>query len=258
MGICSDSWGDDFIIVKDPTECLRLAREAATIESVAMQHDLAGEALDAMQAYREAVAKLREATEACPEGHPDNQVLLQHLNEVLARAQYLECLDSSPVTKPIEEHIHPCFLTLGSPALLPEQLVSRCSHEDLAKEAKIMGTAAAIGGATGLLTLGPLSGVALGVAVALATTREDQAGLAARQVGDAGVKLLCRARRLDKEHRISDSLLSAGHSLIRDTSKQARQVVGNICERQAVVEKMGRRLSSLGLALVEAAATSAA
>lgn len=243
---------EDFVIVADPLECVRVAREASAIESVGMQHDVADEPLAAVQAYKETAAKLREALELCPEGHPDSKVLKVHLDQVLARVQYLEGLDGcSPVTKPLEEHIHVCFLTLGSPALLPERFV--CSPWELAEEAKIMGTAAAIGGAAGLLTLGPLGGIALGMAAAFTTTREDQAGYAARQMGDAGVRLLGQARRLDKEHRISDTLFSAGHTLVTGTTIQARQVLGQLSEKRRAAKKFGHGLSSLSAALAEAA-----
>lgn len=140
---------------------------------------------------------------------------------------------------------------MGSPALLPPEQYG-CSPWTLAKEeAKIRRSAAAIGGAAGLLTLGPLGGMALGVAAALATTREDQAGRAARQMGDAGVKLLCQARQLDREHRISDTVLSAGHSLVKGTTKQAKHVLGQLSEKQRAAKMISRTLSSLGLAFAD-------
>jgi hypothetical protein len=247
---------DDFVIVADPVECVRVAREASAIEDVGMQHDVAGEPFKAVEAYKEAAAKLREAIELCPEGHPDSKVLRVHVDEVLARAEYLSGLDycCSPVAKPVDEHIHGCFLTMGSPALLPREQCG-CSPWNLAKEeAKIRRSAAAIGGAAGLLTLGPLGGMALGVAAALATTREDQAGRAARQMGDAGVKLLCQARQLDREHRISDTVLSAGHSLVKGTTTQARHVLGQLSEKQRAAKMISRTLSSLGLAFADPAA----
>merc|ERR1719436_2124254 len=102
--------------------------------------------------------------------------------------------------------------------------------------------------------------MAPGVAAALTATREDEAGLAVRQVGDAGVKLVCHARRLDREHLISHSLFSAGHTLFTGTTGQAKQVLGQVREQQRSVGNLGRKLSAAGLALARAgfAATAAA
>lgn len=58
---------------------------------------------------------------------------------------------------------------------------------------RIMGAAATIGGAAGMLMAGPVSGVALGAAAAYATTREDAAGRVARRAGAAYVHVQDRA-----------------------------------------------------------------
>jgi GABA(A) receptor-associated protein len=55
------------------------------------------------------------------------------------------------------------------------------------EEAKVLGTAAALGGAAGMLLMGPISAASLGAMAAYATTREDPAGAAARKVCTASI-----------------------------------------------------------------------
>jgi GABA(A) receptor-associated protein len=69
---------------------------------------------------------------------------------------------------------------------------SRASCDEHAGR-RIMGAAATIGGAAGMLVIGPVSGVALGAAAAYATTREDAAGRVARRAGAAYVHVQDRA-----------------------------------------------------------------
>mmetsp|Transcript_98921 Transcript_98921/g.308250 ORF Transcript_98921/g.308250 Transcript_98921/m.308250 type:complete len:246 (-) Transcript_98921:182-919(-) len=229
----------EFVLVADPIECLRLAREASAVEGVAMQQDLQGEAVAAAETYRQAVAKLHEALRACPEGHPDGRVLERHAREVLARVEYLEGLDGCVARVPLEEHILCVQLTLGSAPSGP------CAFGGEGAATKVMGAAAAISGATGLLVLGPLSGAALGVAAALASRREDQAGCMARSVGNAGLQLYCKARAVDREHRISDRVASVGGSVMHGAVVKARSGLGQLGERHRLLGKLGRASTTL-------------
>jgi len=218
----------EYVMVADPVECLRLAREASAVKWTAMQHDLQGEAEAAIEVYQRAVARLHDTMRACPEGHPDNEVLERHASEVSARVRYLAGLGGRPATVPLEEHILCVQLTLGSAAPGPED---PCSPTD-----------------TAALVLGPVSGAALGVATALATTREDQAGSVARRVGRAGVQLYCKAREVDREHRITDRIASAGGRAVHRAAGQARASFGQLGERHKVLGKLGRASSTLARA----------
>eukprot|EP00418_Pyrodinium_bahamense_P092408 CAMPEP_0179047864 /NCGR_PEP_ID=MMETSP0796-20121207/19416_1 /TAXON_ID=73915 /ORGANISM="Pyrodinium bahamense, Strain pbaha01" /LENGTH=247 /DNA_ID=CAMNT_0020744321 /DNA_START=47 /DNA_END=790 /DNA_ORIENTATION=- len=230
----------EYVMVADPIECLRLAREASAIEGTAMQHDLQGEVEVAIGAYQRAVAILHDAMRACPEGHPDSKVLERHASEVSVRAGYLAGLGGQPATVPLEEHILCVQLTLGSAAPGPQ---GACSPTN--RVVQVMGAAAAISGATGLLVLGPLGGAALGVATALATTREDQAGSVARRVGHAGIQLYCKAREMDREHRITDRVTSVSGRVVHCAVGKARMSFGQLSERHKVLGKLGQASSML-------------
>jgi len=216
---------DDFVLVADPIVCLQLAREAAATENTAMQWDMRGVADKAIEAYRDAATKLREAACACPEGHPDAPLMEGHATEVIQRMEYLKKLDGAPAAMPIYKHILPVQLTLGCPEALPDSYlrhlpsISGESHT----AAQVMGAAAAVTGATGLLVLGPISGAALGVATALATTREDDTlGSAARKLGIAGLILCSQAQKISREHQLCRRLVSAGGATLQSTVSQAR------------------------------------
>lgn len=212
-----------FVIVADPQECIILSHEAADIEKMAMQLDLEGQVTGAVEEYQRAVEKLQQAAEVCPEGHPDGQLLSQHARELLSRVEYLECLDNDHRILPLETHIHAAQLTLGSPEFLPE--ASGTSAWYKCAEARVMGAAAAMGATTGLLMLGPITGVAFGMATALATTREDKAGSAARMVGDVGVQLFEKTKKLNKEHKISHRVASVGQNAIDVTTLQTLRIL---------------------------------
>jgi len=215
------------------------ADEASGIENSAMELDRTGETAVAIETYRRAAGKLREAADVCPEGHPDGQLLRQHADELKRRAEYLEFLDSTETVVPLEEDIHVVQLSLGQAAHLPDAVdaVPWSPWDTTSKAAKVRGAAAAISGATGLLVLGPITGVAVGMATAVAATREDQVGSVARKVGDAGIQLFDEARRLNKEHKISHR--------IESTTAQARQKLVQLDERHGVLDKLGRGLSTI-------------
>eukprot|EP00747_Dinoflagellata_sp_TGD_P189686 gnl/TRDRNA2_/TRDRNA2_50325_c0_seq1.p1 gnl/TRDRNA2_/TRDRNA2_50325_c0~~gnl/TRDRNA2_/TRDRNA2_50325_c0_seq1.p1 ORF type:complete len:351 (+),score=64.40 gnl/TRDRNA2_/TRDRNA2_50325_c0_seq1:87-1139(+) len=79
---------------------------------------------------------------------------------------------------------------------------------------RIMSSAAAIGGAAGMLLSGPVSGVALGAAAAYATTREDHAGALARKAGSA--YLHAQDRAIDEGLRAADRTVDAGLQRLSD------------------------------------------
>lgn len=231
-----------YVIVADPMECVRLAHEAAEAESRGMTCDRDGQASRAIGEYRRAAWSLREAARLCPEGHPDSQVLEQHAEEVLARASYLERLDGNFQAVPLEEHIHSVQLTLGAPDLLSGLTLQDEEELRQAKRStKVMGVAAAIGGATGLVLLGPLSAAALGLATAVATTREDHAGAAARKVGDAGLVVLTEANRLNKEHEISRRVASVGRCAMEHTRGHALHILGSWSKKNNSFGKLGKQ-----------------
>jgi len=125
----------------------------------------------------------------------------------------------------------------------------------------VMGAAAAIGGATGLLLMGPVSAVALGVGAAYAATREDKAGSAVRKVGTAGVKAVHRARAIDEEYRISTHALAVGQSAIdqvaplvskygiADKARFTGKALHSFNEKHRVTSTLGWVTSSAGSAV---------
>jgi hypothetical protein len=253
-----DLW--EFVIVEDPSRCVAavaaVAAEASEIENQAMRDDRHGEALEAAMGYRKAAAKLREAADVCPEALPDRQVLEQHAIEVLSRATYLDSLKGARAALPLQEHIHAVELTLGRPARreggghqgggVSEGGCITAGHSSSMKsrlplsESKVMGAAAVISGSAGLLVLGPFAGVALGAATAYATTREDQAGSAARKVGVLGVGLVDQAKTLNREHRIVPRVASV--------TAYTKKELSNLAKSHRVSEKVTWGISSAGRA----------
>mmetsp|Transcript_104692 Transcript_104692/g.223804 ORF Transcript_104692/g.223804 Transcript_104692/m.223804 type:complete len:315 (+) Transcript_104692:81-1025(+) len=253
--------------------CADLAARSAFIEDEAMKLDRVGRASDAAERYRAAATGLREAAAACPDNHRDRRVIEQHAREVTARAVYLDGLKSVAMAVPLEEHIHGVQLTIGpdSPTSMCASAVAVDLMGDLSPgsavsdDVKIMGAAAAFGGATGLLLVGPVSAAALSVAAAYATTREDRTGKTARKVGSV---LADRALTLDEEFRISNrAAVVIDHASvvidqacaldskyrISDRAKLAtahtQQALSSFNERHKVTDKLLRGLTSTGYAL---------
>jgi len=216
------------LVFSDTPQCVVMAVQASDIEAEAMKLDNSGRAADAIGRYRDAAAKLLEAADACPQGHPDRPVIEEHAAEVLARVAYLEALGGAPATEPLEVHIHGVQLTMGAEApdtslpddvlLIPDVRRTPGSFSStgglVRKEAKVMGAAACIAGGAGLLLSGPVVGVAACAAAAYATTREDKAGSAARKVGSVGVCAVDKASSLAEQHRISHNVVAAGQSAV--------------------------------------------
>lgn len=256
----------DFVLVADTARCVEICTEASAIENQAMELDREGRADRAAEAYRRAAAQLLEAVEVCPEEHPDRQIIEQHAEEVLMRAVYLENLQGEDAEIALEDHINGVQLTmeggLWSPPVTPTTARApgrRLSNGEGGLLAtgkspkKVMGAAAAIGASTGLLLMGPVSAAALGAAAAYATTREDKAGSAVRQVGIAGIQVVHRARTIDEQYRISTRATAAGQSAIDQAlalgSKYTPQALSEINQRHKVTDKIGWGLHSASSAL---------
>uniref|UniRef100_A0A7S0APD4 Uncharacterized protein n=1 Tax=Pyrodinium bahamense TaxID=73915 RepID=A0A7S0APD4_9DINO len=256
----------------DITRCVALAQEASSIESEAMQLDRNCAVAEAADVYRHTATRLREAAAACPVEHPDRRVLEEHAVEVLTRAAYLDSLGASGnvAAIPLEEHINGVLLTLGTiaaptsedfPDSLTDQLEDSIEswtviggHDDRA----VVCAAAAIGGATGLFLMGPVSGATLGAVAAYATTREDTAGCAARKVGTTGLRVVSRARCIDEEYRISGRAASMGQGALNQVialdsrygiTNGAKQVLSNFNERHKVADRVHWGLGAAGYAL---------
>jgi len=229
-----------YVMVEDPIACMLKAVEASKVENQAMQDDREGHLQEAIEGYRRAAKILEDAIDVCPSGHPDASVLARHADEVLQRASYLEDLDGLP-DRNLEEFIHVAELTIGMAKMPPRSPEDTENEWSLHEGAKVMGAAAVVSGTAGLLALGPFTGIALGAATAYATTREDQAGSAARRVGVLGVQLVHTAKAINREHSIGQRVLSA--------TAQTQQVLYTFNERHRVTDKLNRGLSAAGLAL---------
>ena len=118
-GPLSDRDDEDFMIVADLVEGLRLVRKASSLETLAMELDVDGHFAAAAKEYRQAAVILRRAAEACPLGHPDVRPLREHAVEACTRAWYVERADLSDVVMPIERHISSIRLVLGAREFLP-------------------------------------------------------------------------------------------------------------------------------------------
>lgn len=209
-------------MAEDTTRWMAITEEAQSAELEAMRLDREGQSAEAAALYHQVVARLREAALACPMGHPDRPVLETHSNEVLERATYLEELHGVPATVPLEDHIQGVQLTMpsegGGIAENDWLLVDEDEARPMERKKDVMVASAAIGGLAGLLLLGPVPGLALGVATAYASTREDSAGSAVRKVGKAGVTAVSQVKALDEDYRISQRVASVGHTALDQVS----------------------------------------
>lgn len=207
-----------WLIIEDPQTCVAVAAEASELEQAAMCADREGRINEAIHGYRHAAVKLEEAARLCLDGHPDQGVLLCHADEVIGRALYLGGASVGSAV-PLEEHIRGAQLTLGLPPDCSQEIqeLSIVGHSSSSRTApsrtKVMGAAAMLSGAAGIIIVGPMAGVALGAATAYATTRGDQAGSAARTVGRAGVRLVDQAKTIEKDHRIGQRVVTVSLSV---------------------------------------------
>jgi len=174
-----------------------------------------------------------------------HQVTLMRLSLQGTQTRYSNALHTLKISMDyqteIEEFIHVAELTIGMAKMPPRSPEDTENEWSLHEGAKVMGAAAVVSGTAGLLALGPFTGIALGAATAYATTREDQAGSAARRVGVLGVQLVHTAKAINREHSIGQRVLSA--------TAQTQQVLYTFNERHRVTDKLNRGLSAAGLAL---------
>eukprot|EP00929_Paragymnodinium_shiwhaense_P105073 TRINITY_DN69986_c0_g1_i1.p1 TRINITY_DN69986_c0_g1~~TRINITY_DN69986_c0_g1_i1.p1 ORF type:complete len:369 (-),score=58.46 TRINITY_DN69986_c0_g1_i1:32-1063(-) len=165
-------------------KCADIVLEASAVEERAMTFDRAGAYPGAVDLYRKAADKLAEAVQLCPEWHADLGTINRHVLEVRTRAAYLDSLGRNPADIPLEEHIHGSQLTLATDA-------SSASKGGYPAEKRQTLGAAAVGGAAGLLLLGPHIGAAVvAVGAACAANRSDKVGQVSRGVGDMGASAI--------------------------------------------------------------------
>lgn len=74
-----------------------------------------------------------------------------------------------------------------------EKMSEVTSSPDMHSDRRLMGAAATVGGATGMLLMGPVTGVAMGAAALYAATREGSSGSIARKVGSMYLQVADRA-----------------------------------------------------------------
>eukprot|EP00933_Yihiella_yeosuensis_P001966 TRINITY_DN10321_c0_g1_i2.p1 TRINITY_DN10321_c0_g1~~TRINITY_DN10321_c0_g1_i2.p1 ORF type:complete len:371 (-),score=73.48 TRINITY_DN10321_c0_g1_i2:184-1191(-) len=100
---------------------------------------------------------------------------------------------------------------------------SNHASSDMHSDRRLMGAAATIGGTTGMLLMGPATGVALSAAALYATTREDAAGTAARKASSVYLQVADRA--VDEGIQYMDrGLKSAGYAIDEGRKKLAQHV----------------------------------
>mmetsp|Transcript_45529 Transcript_45529/g.97614 ORF Transcript_45529/g.97614 Transcript_45529/m.97614 type:complete len:277 (+) Transcript_45529:245-1075(+) len=251
------------IVSGNAARCAVLTYEASAMEQQAMNMDRMGQphCPAAAEFYKATHMKLLEALNECPIDHQDRETLQEHTREVGARASYLANLNGSEPTIPLEEHIAPVTLSLGQDFEVLRNLKEETSSNTTADGTKIMGAAAAIGSATGLLLMGPVSAVALGFGAAYASTREDKAGSAARKIGKAGVKAVHFTKKINDEYRLSSHALAYGQSALdqvamvgtrcglTDRAVLTTQALNSWNEKHKVTHTLGRGLSTAGSAL---------
>jgi GABA(A) receptor-associated protein len=93
---------------------------------------------------------------------------------------------------------------------MPGRTASASDHAstDSHADRRIMGAAATLGGAAGMVLMGPVSAAALGAAAAYASTREDGAGTVTRKAGVAYLRLADKA--VDEGLRVADKAVDEG------------------------------------------------
>mmetsp|Transcript_66952 Transcript_66952/g.160346 ORF Transcript_66952/g.160346 Transcript_66952/m.160346 type:complete len:393 (-) Transcript_66952:116-1294(-) len=110
-----------------------------------------------------------------------------------------------------EDDVHEVIDSLT--ASTPDAVVDGSGNQsDAHAEKRIMGAAATLGGAAGMLLAGPMAGATLGAAAAYATTRESSVGRAARRAGAAYLQVADRA--VDKGFQLADAVCDEGRRRI--------------------------------------------
>jgi len=88
-----------------PQRCVWLVAEALRHEARAAEFDRSGSAAEAAFYHQRASAKVSEAAELIPDGHPDRPALDRFVQELSIRVVYLQSLSGSPITLPLEDHV---------------------------------------------------------------------------------------------------------------------------------------------------------
>lgn len=165
-----------------------LAAEAAAAEIEAMHWDQAGSSATAAECYCQVAVKLLQAAESLDKDQAVRQVLEQRATDALERVASLEASESIAKKEPLHKDQAKLTTqgilasTLASTAGTAESDDPLCKSSLRLEDAKVLGTAATLGGAAGMLLMGPLSAAAFGASAAFATTKDDVAGAAARKV----------------------------------------------------------------------------
>jgi hypothetical protein len=183
-----------------------LTNEAAQLETQAMTSDRRGEVSTAINFYTQVAAKLSEAASQLPVTSPDTRLVLNHRMEVLRRLDYLQSLFPGQTPQiPIESHI--TSLSIGHPVGTPPGTPSGTST--MATSA--IATAAALGGITGLILLGPITGVAGAAGLAYAATRTDTTvGQGVHAVASTTNKAVAGASDFDQKHGLTNRAKELG------------------------------------------------
>lgn len=179
------------------TNASQIAADASTVEQSAIEKDRSGDVNAAISLYNQVASKLSAAAAQLPVNHPDAKTILNHRIEVLRRIDYLQSLFPGQTPSiPVENHIQPVQVALGSRPNTPSKSAGGSSNTTLA-------ASAAIGGIGGLILLGPVTAVAGAVGLAYAATRQDAVGTTVRAVADSGVAVGNQAAKLDQKHGIT-------------------------------------------------------
>lgn len=203
-----------------------IVAEASGIEIEAMHFDQEGSQGNAAECYRRVIEKLLEAAESVAEDHPVRGLMKQRAEELANRVAYLEGLQGAQADAPLEEHIRE--VQLATQGVLASTLAATAGStspplahgaSNTTDDVKLMGTAAALGGAAGLLLAGPLAAASMGAAAAYATTREDKAGTTARKISVAGMKVADRV--VDKSLKVADLALEEGRKRLLERLDKA-------------------------------------
>eukprot|EP00929_Paragymnodinium_shiwhaense_P116110 TRINITY_DN85378_c0_g1_i1.p1 TRINITY_DN85378_c0_g1~~TRINITY_DN85378_c0_g1_i1.p1 ORF type:complete len:387 (+),score=100.73 TRINITY_DN85378_c0_g1_i1:106-1266(+) len=201
--------------------------EASSIEIEAMHFDQEGRSETAAKSYRKAAAKLLEVAEQL--GEDQHGRLQQRAREMDARAAQLEGLFACPggtggaasfgdtggllyPVSPDDEQQETHLETQGILASSLAETFEPAPPARLNEERKLMGTAAVVGAAAGLLVAGPVTAAAMAAAAGYATTRDDQAGKAARRISAESLGAADRA--LDKGLKGMDKALDEGRRML--------------------------------------------
>lgn len=205
-----------------------LAAEAAGLEIEAMHLDQAGSTSSAAECYRQVAVKLLQAAEGLKQGLAVRQTLEHRAADAMERGAALEAIQASPGGARDKPPLNKAKLeTQGILASTLAASVSSPEPEEMGRkaalpreEAKIFGTAAAIGGAAGLLLAGPLSAAALGAAAAYSTTREDTVGVTARKVCTTSIGMADCAmnKAVDTSLKAADFGLEEGRRRLLDAA----------------------------------------